>query len=302
MYDIIIVGGGPAGLTAAVYGLRAGKTVLVIEKGAFGGQITWSPRVENFPTIPVISGTELGDRLLAQAMELGADAELAEVIEITQEDGYKLLKTDSGEEYRARAVVLATGAKPRELGLEGEEKFIGNGECFCATCDGAFFKGQPVAVNGGGNTALQDAVMLSDICSKVYLIHRRAEFRGEELLVEQLKANENVELILDSRITALRGEDSLEGIKVENAAGQTRDIPVQGLFVAIGRAPVNGPFAKYLDMDGAGYTAADENCLTRTPGIFVAGDCRKKQVRQLTTAIADGSVAGLAACEYIDSL
>ncbi len=301
MYDVIIIGGGPAGLTAAVYCRRAGKTVLVIEKAAFGGQITWSPRVENFPSVQSISGAELGDRLTSQAMDQGAEVELDEVTEIL--DGpVKTVKTDSGAQFQAKAVILATGAKPRELGLPGEEGFIGNGECFCATCDGAFFAGRPVAVNGGGNAALQDAVMLAEKCSKVYLIHRRAEFRGEEALTEILKGKANVEFVLESRIVSLNGSSELEGVTVENARGEKRDIAVEGLFVCVGREPVNGAFAKYLELDGAGYALSGEDCLTGTPGVFVAGDCRKKEVRQLTTAAADGSVAALAACRYLDSL
>ncbi len=301
MYDVIIIGGGPAGLTAAVYCLRAGKTALVIEKNAFGGQIVWSPRVENFPTIPVISGTELGDRLLSQAMDQGAEVELDEVTSIT--DGvFKTVETASGEKFEGKAVIIATGAKPKELGLRGEEDYIGNGECFCAVCDGAFYNGRPVAVMGGGNTALQDAVMLAEKCSRVYLIHRRDSFRGEDRLVEKLRSLENVEFILNSRVTALHGEGTLTGITVENTAWDKREISVDGLFVAVGREPVNGAFSHLVELDAGGYALSGEDCLTKTTGIFTAGDCRAKRVRQLTTAAADGSVAALAACEYIDAL
>ena len=301
MYDVIIIGGGPAGLTAAVYCLRAGKTALVIEKNAFGGQIVWSPRVENFPTIPVISGTELGDRLLSQAMDQGAEVELDEVTSIT--DGvFKTVETASGEKFEGKAVIIATGAKPKELGLRGEEDYIGNGECFCAVCDGAFYNGRPVAVMGGGNTALQDAVMLAEKSSRVYLIHRRDSFRGEDRLVEKLRSLENVEFILNSRVTALHGEGTLTGITVENTAWDKREISVDGLFVAVGREPVNGAFSHLVELDAGGYALSGEDCLTKTPGIFTAGDCRAKRVRQLTTAAADGSVAALAACEYIDAL
>lgn len=301
MYDVIIIGGGPAGLTAAVYCRRAGKTVLVIEKAAFGGQITWSPRVENFPTIPSISGTELGDRLVSQAMDQGADMELDEAASVT--DGpVKTVRTVSGAEYQARALIIAAGAKPRELGLPGEENYIGNGECFCAVCDGAFYAGRGVAVMGGGNAALQDAVMLAEKCSRVYLVHRRAEFRGEEKLAELLRSMENVEFVLNSRITALLGEDTLTGVEVTDSAGAKRELRVDGLFVAVGREPVNGPFAALVDLDESGYAASGEDCLTKTPGVFAAGDCRRKKVRQLTTASADGSVAALAACAYIDGM
>ena len=215
LYDIIIIGGGPAGLTAATYARRAGKSVLVIEKNAFGGQITWSPKVENFPAFVSISGAELGDKLLEQAMEQGADVELDEVSELRVEGGVKKLVCLSGAEFEAKAVIIATGAKPRMLGLEREEELVGAGVCFCAVCDGAFYKGEAVAVNGGGNSALQDAMLLSETCKKVYLVHRRDSFRGEAKLVEALRARENVEFVLNARVTELMGEGELTSIAVE---------------------------------------------------------------------------------------
>lgn len=302
MYDIIVVGGGPAGLTAALYALRAGKSVLVIEKSTFGGQITWSPKVENYPAIPSVSGTELGDRLMAQAEAQGAEFELDEVISAELDGDVKRVKTDFGGEFEAKALIIAVGAKPRMLGLEREEELVGNGVCFCAVCDGAFYKNRPVAVSGGGNSALQDAVLLSDTCSKVYLIHRRATFRGEAKLVETLRSKDNVEFVLESSVTALHGENELSGITVTNKDGVSRDISVDGLFVAVGHAPDNGVFAQMMELDEAGYAASDESCLTKTRGVFVAGDCRRKAVRQLTTAAADGSAAALAACSYIDNM
>ena len=302
MYDIIVVGGGPAGLTAALYALRAGKSVLVIEKSTFGGQITWSPKVENYPAIPSVSGTELGDRLMAQAEAQGAEFERDEVISVELDGDVKRVKTDFGGEFEAKALIVAVGAKPRMLGLEREEELVGNGVCFCAVCDGAFYKNRPVAVSGGGNSALQDAVLLSDTCSKVYLIHRRATFRGEAKLVETLRSKDNVEFVLESSVTALHGENELSGITVTNKDGASRDISVDGLFVAVGHAPDNGVFAQLMELDEAGYAASDESCLTKTRGVFVAGDCRRKAVRQLTTAAADGSAAALAACSYIDNM
>ena len=302
MYDLIVVGGGPAGLTAALYALRAGKSVLVIEKSTFGGQITWSPKVENYPAIPSVSGTELGDRLMAQAEAQGAEFELDEVISAELDGDVKRVKTDFGGEFEAKALIIAVGAKPRMLGLEREEELVGNGVCFCAVCDGAFYKNRPVAVSGGGNSALQDAVLLSDTCSKVYLIHRRATFRGEAKLVETLRSKDNVEFVLESSVTALHGENELSGITVTNKDGASRDISVDGLFVAVGHAPDNGVFAQLMELDEAGYAASDESCLTKTRGVFVAGDCRRKAVRQLTTAAADGSAAALAACSYIDNM
>lgn len=302
MYDIIVVGGGPAGLTAALYALRAGKSVLVIEKSTFGGQITWSPKVENYPAIPSVSGTELGDRLMAQAEAQGAEFELDEVISVELDGDIKRVKTDFGGEFEAKALIVAVGAKPRMLGVEREEELVGNGVCFCAVCDGAFYKNRPVAVSGGGNSALQDAVLLSDTCSKVYLIHRRATFRGEAKLVEALRKKDNVEFVLESSVTALHGESELSGIRVTDKNGASRDISVDGLFVAVGHAPDNGVFTQLMELDEAGYAASDESCLTKTRGVFVAGDCRRKAVRQLTTAAADGSAAALAACSYIDNM
>ena len=302
MYDIIIIGGGPAGLTAALYALRAGKSVLVIEKSTFGGQITWSPKVENFPTIPSISGAELGDRLTSQVLEQGAELELDEVVSVELDGDIKRVKTDFGGTFEAKALIIAAGARPRTLGIPGEDALMGAGVCFCAVCDGAFYKDRPVAVNGGGNSALQDAMLLSDTCSKVYLIHRRDTFRGEARLVEALRARENVEFVLNSSVTALIGQDELSGLIVTNDKGESREISVDGLFVAIGHAPDNGMFSELIDLDKGGYADSDESCTTKTPGVFVAGDCRKKNVRQLTTAAADGSCAALAACRYVDAL
>ena len=300
LYDILIVGGGPAGLTAATYARRAGKSVLVIEKNAFGGQITWSPKVENFPGFVSVSGAELGDKLLEQAMEQGAEVELDEVTAVSvRPDGIKTVACDSGAVFEGRALIAAVGAKPRMLGLAREEELVGNGVCFCAVCDGAFYAGKDVAVNGGGNSALQDALLLSEKCRRVYLIHRRDAFRGEQKLVEALEKRENVEFVLRASVAELLGDGELTGIVVEQD-GQRRELPVAGLFVAIGHAPDNGIFSGLMDLDRAGYAASGEDCLTATPGVFVAGDCRAKGVRQLTTAAADGAVAALAACRYLD--
>lgn len=299
IYDILIIGGGPAGLTAATYACRVGKSVLVIEKAAFGGQITWSPKVENFPSVVSISGAELGDRLMEQAMEQGAEVELDEAVSASLDGDVKRITCDSGAVFEGRSVIIATGARPRMLGIENEEALVGNGVCFCAVCDGAFYKGRTVAVSGGGNSALQDALLLSEKCEKVYLIHRRAQFRGEAKLVDALEKRGNVEFVTESTITALLGDGELTGIKLAQN-GAEREIALDGLFVAIGHTPDNGIFKEYIDLDAAGYADAAEDCLTKTAGVFVAGDCRKKSVRQLTTAAADGSVAALAACAYLD--
>lgn len=297
MYDVIIIGGGPAGLTAATYARRAGKSVLVIEKSAFGGQITWSPKVENFPTRLSVSGTELGDMLLEQAIEQGAEVELDEVVSV-RDGEIKTVVCDSGAEFEGRTLIIAVGARPRMLGLDREEELIGAGVCYCAVCDGAFYAGKTVAVNGGGNSALQDALLLSEKCAKVYLIHRRDSFRGETVLVEALKKRPNVEFVLNARVTALLGEDELTALAVEQD-GTERSIPVDGLFVAIGHQPDNGVFASLLELDQKGYALSGEDCRTGTPGVFIAGDCRKKAVRQVTTAVSDGAVAALAACDYL---
>ena len=301
LYDIIIIGGGPAGLTAAVYARRAGKSVLILEKNTFGGQITWSPRVENFPGFASISGTELGDLMTNQAMDQGAEVELEEVCAVENGDGCKVVRCVSGETYSARAVILATGAKPRLLGVAREEELTGCGVNYCAVCDGAFFAGAPVAVVGGGNSALQDAMLLSETCSKVYLIHRRDSFRGEQKLADALAQKANVELVLNARVTELLGDEELSGVIVEQS-GEARRLDVEGVFVAVGHQPDNEAFASLMALDPRGYADAAEDCVTATPGFFVAGDCRKKGVHQLTTAVADGATAALAAVSYIDAM
>ena len=301
LYDTLIIGGGPAGLTAATYLRRAGKAVLVLEKNAFGGQITWSPRVENFPGFVSVSGAELGDRLLEQAMAQGAEVELEEVVCVRAgEDGVKTAVCESGAEFHGRTLIAAVGARPRMLGLPGEEALIGSGVCFCAVCDGDFYAGQDVAVCGGGSAALQDALLLSDKCRSVTLIHRRDTFRGERRLVEALEKRENVAFLMNAAVTALRGETELSGLVAERD-GQRFELPVTGLFVAVGHRPDNGIFTSLLALDSDGYADAGEDCLTKAAGVFVAGDCRKKGIRQLTTAAADGSVAALQACRFLDA-
>ena len=301
MYDIIVIGGGPAGLTAATYACRAGKSVLVVEKNAFGGQITWSPRVENFPGFLSVTGTELGDKLLEQAMEQGSEVELDEVKSIGKSGAVWRLNCESGAVFEEKALILAAGARPRMLGLAREEELVGSGVCYCAVCDGAFYAGKPVAVCGGGNSALQDALLLSESCSRVYLVHRRGSFRGEQKLVEALEKRENVEFVLRARTKALLGEEEVRGLLVDQD-GAERELPVEGVFVAIGHQPDLGAFSSWLRLDEKGYADAGENCLTPSEGLFVAGDCRSKQVRQLTTAAADGAVAALSAVSYLDRI
>ena len=299
MTDIIIIGAGTAGLSAAIYALRAGKSVLLMEQLTYGGQIINTPEVENYPGIKSISGFDFAQGLYEQAEALGAELKYEQVTGI--EDGeVKKVKT-SGGEYECKAIILATGAKNRPLGLDKETEFIGSGISYCATCDGAFFKGRVVAVNGGGNTALEDALFLSNYCKKVYLIHRRDEFRGEAKQVDKLKEKENIEFVLNSTITELLGEDELKGVRVhDKVSGEDKDIELDGLFIAIGQMPENAAFAPLVELDKGGYIVAGEDCRTNVDGIYAAGDCRTKTVRQLTTAAADGAVAALAACAYID--
>ena len=301
MKDIVIIGAGPAGLTAAIYALRAGKSVLVLEKELFGGQITYSPSVENYPGYKQISGNEFAENLIEQATALGAEIELAEATK-TGDGPVKTVITDGGS-YECKSVIIAAGSRHRRLGLRGEEELIGAGVSYCAVCDGAFFKGKTVAVAGGGDAALQDAIFLSDRCRKVFVIHRRDTFRGEARLETVLRSRDNVEFVMNSVVESLEGKEKLSGVTVRNRqTGETKTIPLDGLFIAVGQEPQTTPVSDRIPLDGAGYADAGEDCRTGTPGIFVAGDCRRKAVRQLTTAVGDGAVAGLAAVDYINSL
>ena len=296
MYDIIIIGGGCAGLTAAVYSARAGKSVLVIEGETFGGQITAAPKIENYPAIDSISGMEFADSLFSQAEHVGAQFEFSTVTEITDGE-IKNVKTEDGE-FFAHSVIIASGSKHRKLGIEGEERFTGHGVSYCAVCDGAFFKGKTSVVIGGGNTAFSDALYLSAICEKVYLIHRRSTFRADNVLIERARNRENIEIITDTVIKKLIGNDSLTGIITESSGVQS-EIKTDALFAAVGRIPENEIFKNIVELDSDGYIIADEDCRTSAKGIFAAGDCRRKSVRQLTTAAADGACAASAACAEV---
>ena len=301
MYDIVIIGAGPAGLTAAVYALRFGKSVLVLEKSTFGGQITYSPKVENYPGFKEMSGNEFADKLMDQMMSLGGEIELEEVVSVEKSDNFKV-KCEGGAEFEAKAVIIAAGSKHRTLGLDKEEEFVGNGVSYCAVCDGAFFKGQDVAIIGGGNTALQEAVLLSDICTSVTIIQNLPTLTGEASLQAKLREKDNVKIICNSLAVELVGDEKLTGVKIKNSeSGEEEVITVGGVFVAIGQAPENGPFKALCALNDYGYIEADETC-TVAPGVFVAGDCRTKAVRQITTAVGDGSIAAVNACHYIDSL
>ncbi len=299
-HDIIVIGAGPAGLTAALYALRAGKTVLILEKGAFGGQVTFSPKIENYPGMTQISGNELADQMVEQVLFQGADVEVEEVFEIKDGDGIKIVVTDMGE-HTAKAVVIATGAEHRRLGVEGEEKFIGEGISFCAVCDGAFYTDREVAVIGGGNSALQEALSLSEICKKVTIVQNLAFLTGEKRLAELIEKKDNIEVILSHTVEKVLGDSVFEGIVIKNE-DTSRELKCDGMFVAIGLSPATKQFANVAQLDKYGYIISDEACITQSNGIFVAGDCRTKSIRQISTATADGAVAALNAVKFIEAL
>ena len=301
MYDIIVVGGGAAGMTAALYAQRNGKSALVIEKNGFGGQITHSPKVENFPGTLQMSGNEFADKMLDQILAQGAEIEFENVIAVEDHGDHKVVKTEEGGVYEAFAVVLATGVKHRMLGIEGEDELVGEGISFCAVCDGDFYTGRRVCVAGGGNSALQEAVLLSEKCSEVIMLQDLDFFTGEQKLQDVLFAKPNVKAFTGVGISRFIVKDGeLCGLEIEEKkSGVKRTVECDGLFVAIGLIPENEPYKALADLNEYGYFDSDERCLTRTPGIYVAGDCRSKTVRQLTTAVADGASAALAACRYI---
>ena len=301
MYDVIIIGGGVAGMTAALNVARAGMTALILEGNSYGGQIAFASRVENIPSIESISGTEFADRLLSQAISHGCDTEFENVTGIINRGNVKEIITEDSR-YECKAVIIATGMKHRHLSLPKEDELCANGVSYCAVCDGAFYKGKTVAVIGGGETAVCDSIYLSDICKKVYLIHRRDVFRAQEQNVGEMRAKKNVECILSAEIASLNGDESLTGITVKTNDGTLADIEADGLFVAIGKIPNTEVFKGIISLDGDGFIETDEDCLTNIPGLFAAGDCRRKTLRQLTTAAADGAIAAYSACRYISSL
>ena len=298
MYDIIIIGAGPAGLTSAIYGRRALKKVLVFEALSYGGQIVTTNKIDNYPAMPSVSGYEFAEKLYNQAKDLGAIIKFEKVLEVKDGD-VKEVVTNHGK-YKAMTVIIATGCDSRKLRIDREDELTGRGISYCATCDGAFFKGRSVAVVGGGNTALEDALYLCDLASKVYLIHRRDEFRGEEALTDKLGKRDNLEFVLNSNVTKLNGDEKLESIIVSDNDGNEKQLDVSALFVAVGRVPENENFRKIIDINESGYVAASENCHTNVSGIFVAGDVRVKSLRQLVTAESDGAVAAMEAVKYIN--
>ena len=298
MIDILIIGAGPAGMSAAIYARRALKKTVVLEALSYGGQIINTLEIENYPVAPHISGFDFATKLYNQAKELGAEFLFEKAVSISKEKDYFSVKTNKNE-YKAKSIIIATGADNRKLGIDLEKEFIGKGISYCATCDGAFYKGKEVAVVGGGNTAIEDALYLSNIVNKVYLIHRREEFRGDSVGVEELQKKKNVEFLLNSHVTKLKGQDKLEEIVISNKDGSSKNIRVKGLFVAIGRVPESEFISNLIDVDESGYIKAAENCHTNIEGIFVAGDNRVKELRQLVTATSDGAIAATEAVKYL---
>ena len=299
MTDILIIGGGIAGLTAALYALRAGKSVTVIEKETFGGQITSSPRVDNYPGLPGVSGNALADVLLSQVMDLGGGIEMEEITALRQTGtGFAV---DTGKKtFEGKAVILATGARHRPLSLAREEELTGRGVSYCALCDGAFHQGEDVAVVGGGNSAAQAAAFLADVCKTVTVIQEFDHFTCDQRDYAAMAAKENVREMLSAKVTALQGGDRLTGIEITNqATGEKRGLPVTGLFITIGRIPDTEPFRDLIACDEHGFFLADDACATNVPGVWAVGDCRQKAVRQLTTAAADGTIAAINACRFV---
>lgn len=300
MYDIIIVGAGPAGLTAAIYARRANKTVLILDKGAFGGQMAFSPKIENYPAYDTISGAELADKMVEQALSQGADVEVENVVSVKVENGIKTVITEDGNEFSAKALIIAVGAKHRHLNVPNEEKFLGEGISFCAVCDGAFYNDMHVALIGGGNSALQEAILLSENCKKVTIVQNLPYLTGEKKLQEIIEKRDNIEVILGATVDSVKDTEKFSGISL-NKDNEKIDLTADGMFVAIGLEPDNTPFKDFIDINEWGYAASDETCVTKTEGIFVAGDCRSKTLRQITTATADGAMAAVNACRYLDS-
>ena len=296
MYDLIIVGAGPAGLTAALYALRSNKKVLILEAKSYGGQIINAHKIENYPAIPVISGFDYATQLYNQVKNFGAEFKFETVIRV---DENKTVITNKNT-YQAKAIILATGAEKRKLGIPNEAKYVGKGISYCATCDGNFYKNKVVAVVGGGNTALEDALYLADLANTVYIIHRRDNFMGEERLYDELKTKNNVQFILNSNVIKINGEEKIQSIDIQNNDNNITTIEIQGLFIAVGQEPKNEIFKNVVDLDEFGYIIAKNDVFTSTPGIYVAGDARVKPLRQLTTAVGDGATAATIAIKEMN--
>lgn len=299
MYDIIIVGAGPSGLTAALYARRNNKNTLVLEARSYGGQIINTLSIDNYPVNPGISGFDYATKLYNQVKDLNTEIKFERVTAIKNYDDYKEVITTKNT-YKCKSIILATGSENRHLGIEREDELIGKGISYCATCDGSFYKNKVVAVVGGGNTALEDTEYLSDLASKVYLIHRRDTFRAEESIINKLKEKDNVEFIYNSNIVQLNGQDNLESITIKNNEGKESTMEVSGLFIAIGRTPENESYKDLINVDESGYIISKEDCHTNIEGIFASGDNRTKSLRQLVTACSDGAIATTEAIKYVN--
>ena len=303
MTDVAIIGAGTAGLTAAIYARRAGRTVDIFEGEAPGGQIINTPEIDNFPALPGISGYDYANKLYEQAQALGANFifDTVRKAEGSFAEGFSLTG-EYGAACEAKTIIIASGVKRREMGLDGEREYTGRGISYCATCDGAFFKGKTAAVFGGGNTAVEDAIYLADICKEVYIIHRRNEFRADKALVDELLSHGNVKTKLSYTVSGIIGDKALTGVELTSVNGGTEILNTDALFVAIGLIPENGVFRDLVELDEAGYIIAGEDCVTSCEGVFAAGDCRTKEVRQLVTAAADGATAAISASRLSQSL
>jgi thioredoxin reductase (NADPH) len=300
MHDIIVIGGGVAGMNAALYALRNGKSVLIFEGDGVGGQIANSPKVENFPTVMEISGSELADKFMDQVIAHGAEFEFDKVVSVTKENDIFTVKGEYSE-YQARSVIAAVGVKHKHIGVKGESEFLGKGVYYCALCDGAFYKDREVAIIGDGNTAMQYAVLLSNICKKVYIVTWMNKFFGDKALEKVMLAKENIVHIPNAQTTAFLGEDKLSAVEYQDReSGDIKKLEVPAVFVAIGQVPENEIFADFAELDEQGYFIANENMSTKTEGFFVAGDCRKKGMRQVVTAVSDGAVAGVSSSLYVE--
>lgn len=303
IYDIVIIGSGPAGLTASIYAARASKNVLVIEKEAFGGLITHSPKVENYPGYNVISGLDLADKFVAHAMDLKVNFEFDDVKEIVINDDKSFTLKCENNEFLAKSVIIATGSKHRELNLENEHRLTGHGISYCAVCDGPFYTDKDVVIIGGGNSAMQEALLLASYCKSVTMIQNLPYFTGEESLAKQIEKTENISVMFNTLVVGLMGENKLDAIVIKkNGSEEEKVFATDGVFVAIGQVANNEPFKNVCELNRQGFIISDEECNSKVRGIYVAGDCINKKIRQIVTATSDGSIAALQAIRYLDSL
>ncbi len=302
MYDVIIIGGGPAGLTAGLYTSRGKLKSLIIEKGLTGGLVTTTEWIENYPGFDEgIMGAELAQKMEQQAKKFGLEILSGSVTSISLGEKIKKVKLESGEEYETKSIILTTGAHPRNLKVEGEDKFRGKGVSYCATCDGAFFKGEKIAVVGGGDSAVQEAIFLSKFAERVYIIHRRDQFRAEKILQERAFSNPKIEIVWDSVVEKIDGDDNVKSVHLRNVKTEDKTlIDVQGVFIYIGYNPNTEFLAGLANLDEESFIITDENMSTSSPGIFAAGDVRRKLTKQIATAVGDGATAGVAAEKYIE--